>query len=109
MVGARQLCSLWDIHYQMESPEAQFVAMIMCRMHELELTCDLLCQRHADLKAQVENSLHLTGDLCEFSDGFWLDIDYGQRETGRLRCRSPSEELLLTFPLDALHAKATAF
>jgi len=94
----------------MESAQAQFIAMIVERIDTLKQKVEQQQEDIARLKqqnAQLENSLHLTDDLYEFSDGWSLDTNYWGQEEYRLEYAS--HQYCSHIPLDALHADATAF
>ena len=94
----------------MESAQANFISMMVERMHALEEKVDVLQQENARLKQHVgemENSVHLQDDLMQFSDGWSLDTQFWNPCHCRLEYGGP--EYLSYAPMDALHANATAF
>ena len=94
----------------MESAQAQFISMMVERMHALEEKVEALQQENARMTqhmAEVKNSVHLQDDLMQFSDGWSLDTQFWN--PGRCQLEYGGHQYLSYAPLDASHANATAF
>lgn len=96
----------------MESPQAEFVDMVMSRLHAVELQNQRLAEENADMKDrlhQLQLGLCLKGDLQTFTDGMILRFGFGVGEIKILApwCRTGDSRPAL--PLDPVHANATAF
>jgi hypothetical protein len=93
----------------LEAPDAEFINMIMSRLHATEEKCDVISKENVELRKILQSALYLKDGMCFFSDGMQLMPGFAVYETTLWPAYHSSHTEYVELPLDSMHANATAF